>query len=442
MVKDVTKVITEDWEKDLNYIITLIKSYIYSDGAKFIGILVVLFLIISYFFHTQEQFDHLRSNFMGDKYADWKQRKKELKKTNVDTSFSIPFWYYYLPNSSMLMPLYIIYYFIKNILYSLNVFLNDPLSNLLGKQSLESVESRRKRMKDIDNKFEKKNTDDKTLRSIWYGSQSKPHQVFEKKCGDIIDTYEEYVNGLNKIIYGLIILLSLIYVYYVYSALYTYILIPYLKNSIDCNLKNIYKYIFNIPGGFVLDKNLNSKDILKFAFLGKGSKITSYFIYLLVATLYFMYIFLNIFLTKKFMKNDCYILYNIEKKFANTSLTSSSISPNQLNLDTKDKIKGLHTKGFDNKSIISLTSSSGKDSNNNINISSYIKKLDSDETSKEIKTSYILFHGILFKNFFVLLITLFVFGFYSNIFDEIVNFFNSKKQTLSSFKIPEIPCPK
>lgn len=66
--------------------------------------------------------------------------------------------------------------------------------------------------------------------------------------------------------------------------------------------------------GFLFTKYKNSDDILNFAFAGRFSKVLKNMIYLLLAMLYFTYLFLSVYMIRNIRKNDCYILKNVERK--------------------------------------------------------------------------------------------------------------------------------
>ena len=255
-------------------------------------------------------------------------------------------------------------------------------------------------------------------------NKQKVEEVFNSYCKDLIDSHAKHITGLRSIIIILITLLKILLIYLVGAGLYTFVFVPHLKNSKRCLFKNIYKYFFKyifigaflikpfisiiniitlnqlvgieeyvnsfniqlfandrynnwllygvmltILPGILLEKNKTIGDIMSFNHMGKASTLVSYSIYLFITLLYFIYLFMNIYLTKKMSKNNCYILKNLEKR------------------------KALPDK--------------------------------KDEITKEIDNEYIKHKSIVGTNVLILTLTLIIYGLYTDVFSGFTGFFKS-----------------
>ena len=201
----------------------------------------------------------------------------------------------------------------------------------------------------------------------------KIQSVFNIYCKDLIDSIGEHIKLHSKVVLVLINLLKVLLIYLILAGLYKYLFVPRLKNSDNCNLNRLYKYgfeyilipiflisplyevvniltggiisfvklfitatlgdMFNInlfrndkynkilyyiiiigQPGLLLQKNKSVQDILRFNHLGALSKYVRTFLYLFITLLFFIYLFLNIYLTNRLTKNNCYILKNLKKR--------------------------------------------------------------------------------------------------------------------------------
>jgi hypothetical protein len=256
--------------------------------------------------------------------------------------------------------------------------------------------------------------------------------VFNTFCKDIVGMHAKKNMQLNKISGYLQSFLKILIMYLIFSGLYTYIIVPYLMNSENCNLNRLYKYGFRyvcfmsfifpliyilmglIPGvnvlqamlpnitsysffsntgdlatmngiifvvvyllfscGFVMERNKNVTDIFKFKTFGRPSKLIMTVFYLICMTLYLVYIGLSYYLVNKYSENNCYMLKNLVKL---------RINPTK---DTRDKVYADIT------------------SQNNIRTHTFV----------------------------LIFITFIVFGFYTDIFDSPIEFFSSKSSYIKT----------
>ena len=253
--------------------------------------------------------------------------------------------------------------------------------------------------------------------------------IFNIYCKDIIGMHAKKNEQLNKVSEYLQSFLKILILYLIFSGLYTYLIVPYLMNSENCNLNRLYKYGFRyicfmsflfpivyiliglIPGanvvqamlpniidysffnktgalsmmngiifvvvyllfscGFIMERNKNATDIFKFKTFGRPSKLISTIFYLICMTLYLVYIGLSYYLVNKYSENNCYMLKNLVKL-------------RKKNTKNKKEMRG--------------------------NVYNDIK-----------------FHSnIRIHTFVLIFITFIVYGFYTDIFDSTIKFFSSK----------------
>lgn len=327
--------------------------------------------------------------------------------------------------------------------------------------------------------------------------------TFNKYCKTLIDTHEDNINSYNNIISKLMSLLKVFLLYLICAGLFTYIFVPYLKESQFCSLNRIYKFgfkyvfilgfcfnpllkilmipltwitgggilklqnlisnvidfssldlmnikLFEFPckntiseednnddddddesndtlktpkiykrcnttpneliqsyskynqyiyyiiialmPGFLLEKNKTAADILKFGYTGRFSKFVRNFVYLTLTLLFFIYMFMNIYLVRKLSKNNCYILKDL-------------------------KIKDTLVIEEENEEIVHIING-------------------------EIVKNMIKKHAININNMIIILITIIIYSFNTDIFDGIVDFFKSHSKTIGDFGKRLTDCQK
>ena len=323
--------------------------------------------------------------------------------------------------------------------------------------------------------------------------------TFNKYCKTLIDTHEDNINSYNNIISKLMSLLKVFLLYLISAGLFTYIFVPYLKESKFCSLNKVYKYgfkyvfilgfcinplfkilmiplifitgggilklqnliknvidfssldlmnikLFEFPckntiaeedddddesndtlktpkiykrcnttmneltqsyskynqyiyyiiivlmPGFLLEKNKTAADILKFGYTGRFSKFVRNFVYLTLTLLFFIYMFMNIYLVRKLSKNNCYILKDL-------------------------KIKDTLVIEEENEEIVHII--------NGTIVKNMIKK-----------------HAININNMVIILITIIIYSFNTDIFDGVVKFFKSHNKTISKLGARLTDCQK
>ena len=328
--------------------------------------------------------------------------------------------------------------------------------------------------------------------------------TFNKYCKNLIDTHEDNINSYNNIISKLMSLLKVFLLYLISAGLFTYIFVPYLKDSKYCSLNKVYKYgfkyvfilgfcishlytILKIPltwitggqilklkrfvsnvidfsslelmninlfafpckntiaeeeeedndiskqplktpkiykrcnttdneltqsyskynqyiyyiiivllPGFLLEKNKTASDILNFAYTGRFSKFARNFVYLTLTLLFFIYMFMNIYLVRKLSKNNCYILKDLKIK-------------EKLVIEEEGVVNNINKINNINATIVK----------------NMVKK-----------------HAITINNMVIILITIIIYSFNTDIFDGVVNFFKSHNKTISKFGATLTECKK
>ena len=266
----------------------------------------------------------------------------------------------------------------------------------------------------------------------------KKDNTFNIYCKDVVGMHAKKNEQLNKISGYLLSFLKILVMYLIFSGLYTYIIVPYLMNSENCNLNRLYKYGFRyicfmsfifpllyilmglIPGvnvlqamlpnitsysffsntgdlatmngviftivyllfscGFVMERNKNVTDIFKFKTFGRPSKLIMTVFYLICMTLYLVYIGLSYYLVNKYSENNCYVLKNLVKLRENDTGETN---------DTQKLRDNVYA-----------------------DISSH----------NNIRT----------HTFVLIFITFIVFGFYTDIFDSTIEFFSSKSERIKA----------
>ena len=260
-------------------------------------------------------------------------------------------------------------------------------------------------------------------------NKKKVDSIFNTYCKDLVDSISGHIKTHNQVVIILINVLRIFLIYLIVAGLFTYLFVPRLKNSENCNLKRLYKYGFEyllvpvfligpvftllnvltmgslsylkifitaklgnffefdlfakeqynnwlltgilltVPPGYMLQKNKNITEILRFNHTGPLSKYVSNFVYLFITMLFFIYLFLNIYLTSRLSKNSCYILKNLQKR---------------------NLLKDKYT-----------------------------------EITKEIRNAVVKKNSLATNNLVVMIVVLILYGFYTDVFNGFIEFFKS-----------------